>query len=75
MNQRVSGAKLPQFSLPLFEAQAEDIEIEPLELCRIGRTQHDVIDPNNIKRRWHGGLPFLTQPIVARSVSLGGRGL
>jgi hypothetical protein len=47
--------------LPLFEAQAKRIEIEALERCGVDRTQHDVIDPNNIEWCWHDRLPFETR--------------
>ena len=59
--------------MPLFEGQAEGIEIEPLELCRISRTQHDVIDPNNIEGCWHDRLLFKTQlSVVAGGVMFDG---
>ena len=64
VDQRIPGAKLRQFPLPLFEAQAEDIEIEPLELCGIGRTQHDMIDPDNVEGCWHIRFPFNTHAIL-----------
>jgi hypothetical protein len=44
--------------LSLFDAQAEDIEVEPFKGCGINRPQHDVIDPNNVEGCRHGRLPF-----------------
>jgi hypothetical protein len=75
VDQRVAGTKLGQSSLPLFEVQAEDIEIEPFKGCGIGCTQHDVIDPYNAEGCRHGRLLFKSQPILVASGADGSRRL
>ncbi len=45
VDERVAGSKLCQFALPHFQAQAEHIEVDPFQCRRVGRAQHDVIDP------------------------------
>jgi hypothetical protein len=64
VDQRIPSAKLRQYPLPLFEAQAEDIEIEPLELWSHAARRDQVRawvatiqDPSDPNRRRRGALP------------------
>jgi D-isomer specific 2-hydroxyacid dehydrogenase, NAD binding domain len=72
VDQRVAGTKLGQFALSPFKPQAQRIEVEPLERLRIGRAQHDVIDPNNGEGycHWTNKKPAIERGCVSRPLRL-----